>query len=172
MKGVSLPGDGWTLGSPNDAEIDQLMGWFSNAHSVAIWGGPEFRFPFTRQSFIEDCRFGSMSSYCLRDQATRMVAFGQLYSRYDRAHLARLITDPARRREGAGRRLITMIIEAAKQSGDYTEASLFVFRDNEPAYRCYRSLGFSVQDYPDDATMKDKCYFLTRAIELEEAQQA
>ena len=161
------PGEGWTLGSPSDADVLELMSWFPDAHSVAIWGGPEFRFPFTRESFIEDCRFAIMNSYCLRDPSARMAAFGQLYSRHDRAHLARLITHPARRREGAGRRLITMIIDAARRFGGHTEASLFVYRDNEPAYRCYRALGFSVQEYPDDAAMKDKCYFLTRAIEPE-----
>lgn len=94
-----------------------------------------------------------------------MTAFGQHYPRYGRAHLARLVTDPARRRQGAAKRLISMIIDAAAQSGEFTEASLFVLRDNQPAYRCYRALGFSVQDYPDDAAMKDQCYFLTRAVD-------
>ena len=165
MKNKASPDDGWALVAPVVEDIDQLMRWFPDAHAVAIWGGPKFRFPFTRRTFVEDCRFGDMTSYCLRDPDDNMTAFGQHYARYGRAHLARLVTDPARRRQGAGRRLITMIIDAATRSGEFTETSLFVLRDNQPAYRCYRSLGFSVQDYPEDAAMKDECYFLTRQVD-------
>lgn len=165
MKSKTWPDDGWTLKAPDLPDIEQLMRWFPDAHAVANWGGPKFRFPFTRRTFVEDCRLGDMTSYCLRDPDDKMTAFGQHYPRYGRAHLARLVTDPARRRQGAAKRLISMIIDAAAQSGEFTEASLFVMRDNQPAYRCYRALGFSVQDYPDDAAMKDQCYFLTRAVD-------
>ena len=55
-----------------------------------------------------------------------------------------------------------MIITSLEERCDYDEYSLFVYRHNEPAYQCYLSLGFVVQEYPDDAPMPDKCYFLTR----------
>jgi hypothetical protein len=55
-----------------------------------------------------------------------------------------------------------MIIAALEIAGDYDEYSLFVYRHNTPAYQCYLSLGFVVVDYPDDAAMPDKCFFLTR----------
>ena len=61
-----------------------------------------------------------------------------------------------------GRQLIRMIVASLAARHDYDEYSLFVYRDNEPAYRCYLSLGFVVRDYPDGAPMPDKCYFLTR----------
>lgn len=170
MKSEAPIDDGWTLLGLADADIDELMSWFPDAGSVDIWGGPQFRFPFTRESFLEDCQVGNMASYCLRDPNGEMAAFGQLYDRHGRAHLARLITNPAKRRQGVGKRLITLIIEAATQSGNYTEASLFVYRENTPAHRCYLALGFVVQDYPDDARMKDKCFFLTRPIAIESAQ--
>ena len=57
-----------------------------------------------------------------------------------------------------------MMIEAVRLENCYGEASLFVFRDNIPAYQCYLSLGFTVTDYPDDAPLKERCYFLTRPI--------
>lgn len=158
--------DGWILEPPGDAEIDEVMGWFPDAHSVDIWGGPRFRFPFTRDTFVEDCKLEIMSSYCLRTPGGEIAAFGQFYDRQGRAHLARLISNPATRRQGAGRRLIEMLIRAATRAGDRAEASLFVYRDNTPACACYFSLGFSVQDYPDDAEMKDLCLFLTRPIDV------
>ena len=158
------------LVAPDDVDIDALMGWFPDARSVDIWGGPEFRYPFTHESFRSDCRLNEMHSYCLRDPDGEMVGFGQVYDRYDRGHLARLITHPNKRRQGIGRRLIEMLVEVAQQSCGYNECSLFVYRDNEPAYRCYLAMGFVLREYPDDAPMKERCYFLTRSVDLDAAR--
>jgi ribosomal protein S18 acetylase RimI-like enzyme len=92
----------------------------------------------------------------------RLAAFGQAYERDGRGHLARLVSNPGLRRQGAGRQLIEMIIASLEEAHAYDEYSLFVYRDNMPAYQCYLSLGFTVLDYPDDAPMPEKCYFLTR----------
>lgn len=145
-----------------DAEIDDVMTWLPDANSVNIWSGPNFRFPFTGETFREDCRLDLMQSWVLRNPEGQLAAFGQAYDRDGRGHLARLVSNPALRRQGAGRRLIEMIIASLEKTREYDEYSLFVFRDNAPAYQCYRSLGFVVQDYPEDAPMPDKCYFLTR----------
>ncbi len=153
---------GWVLGAATDADIERLMTWFPDARSVAVWGGPEFRYPFTPASFREDCRIGLLASHSLYDPSGELVAFGQSYERDGRGHLARLVTDPEMRRTGAGRRLIEMIIAVLEARNGYDEYSLFVFRDNEPAYRCYLSLGFVVREYPDDAPLRGQCYFLTR----------
>ena len=158
----SLRDSGWTLSPLLDAEIDEVMTWFPDAESVNIWGGPIFRFPFTGDTFREDCHLDSMQSWVLRDVNGQLAAFGQVYERYGRGHLARLVSNPDLRRQGAGRKLIEMILAVLEEDQTYDEFSLFVFRDNMPAYRCYLSLGFVVQDYPEDAPMPEKCYFLTR----------
>jgi len=64
-----------------DRDIDELMTWFPDAASVDIWGGPEFRFPFTRKTFVKDCGIKKMISYSLRAPDGRMVAFGQRSAR-------------------------------------------------------------------------------------------
>jgi len=148
-----------------DRDIDELMSWFPDAGSVGIWGGPKFRYPFTRDSFVQDCAIEKMSSYTLRAPDGRMVAFGQRYARSDRAHLARLIASPAARRQGYGQQLIEALIETVRQEGKYRDVSLFVYRHNEPAYRCYRQLGFQVQPYPENAVLREQCYFLTRPVD-------
>jgi len=157
--------DGWQLVPTDDSDFAELMTWFPDAGSVNIWGGPVFRYPFTAESFRKDCHVDVMSSYCLRNPDGEMAAFGQWYERDGRGHLARLISNPLLRRQGAGRRLIEMMIGQIEKNHDYGEFSLFVYRDNEPAYRCYRSLGFEVRKYPEGAPMPDLCYFLTRARE-------
>lgn len=152
---------GWTLERPRDEDIIELMRWLPDAESVDRWGGPRIRFPFTQETFRADCRINEILTYCLRSPRGRMSAFGQIYERYDRGHLARLITHPDMRRRGIGTRLIDMLCRAAERHFGYSRFSLFVYRDNEPAYRCYLAMGFVVQEYPDDAPLRDKCYFLT-----------
>ena len=156
-----LGDDGWTLAAARDDDFDVVMTWFPDAESVDRWGGPDFRFPFTRQSFMEDCRTDVMESYVLRNPDGQRVAFGQSYERTGRGHLARLVVNPLLRRQGAGRRLIEMIVASLEERYAYDEYSLFVYRDNTPAYQCYLSLRFVVTDYPEDGLLADKCYFLT-----------
>ena len=159
---ASLHEDGWSLRATANDDIDAVMTWFPNAEAVNTWGGPGFRYPFTPNSFREDCKLDQMDSYSLFDTVGALAAFGQSYERDGRGHLARLVSNPSMRRNGAGRRLIRMILMSLHQRHDYDEYSLFVYRDNVPAYQCYLSLGFVVRDYPDDAPMPDKCYFLTK----------
>jgi ribosomal protein S18 acetylase RimI-like enzyme len=161
MNDVVLVEDGWTLQAPNDSDIDELMAWFTDARSVDRWGGPRFRYPFMRKSFRTDCRLDEIASYSLRNPTGVMAAFGQRYDRDDRAHLARLVTHPDMRRQGIGERLIRMIMRSAELYSGHQQSSLFVYRDNEPAYRCYLKMGFVVQAYPADAPLKGRCYFLT-----------
>lgn len=161
MSIAALRDSGWLLEASTDADVEELMTWFPDGDAVNLWGGPEFRYPFTADTFRQDCRLGQMDSYSLRDADGRLAAFGQSYERYGRGHLARLVTHPTRRRSGAGSQLIRMILKSLEQRFDYDEYSLFVFRDNTPAYQCYLSLGFVVRDYPDDAPLADKCFFLT-----------
>ena len=158
----TLHEDGWSLDQATDADIDTIMAWFPDADSVNVWGGPAFRYPFTGETFREDCRLDVTESYCLRDASGDLAAFGQSYERHGRGHLARLVSNPSMRRRGAGRQLIRMVLASLDQRYGYEEYSLFVFCDNEPAYQCYLSLGFAVQEYPDDAPMPDTCYFLTK----------
>lgn len=158
----SVSRDGWLLAAAAPGDIDAVMTWFPDARSVDIWGGPEFRFPFTRESFVEDCRTDIMDTYALRDPDGQLAAFGQSYDRDGRGHLARLIANPQMRRRGAGSLLIELIIAALEERHAFDEYSLFVYRDNTPAFKCYLSLGFTVTDYPEDAVMADRCYFLTR----------
>jgi ribosomal protein S18 acetylase RimI-like enzyme len=152
----------WSLNAASEADIDELMTWFPDAHSVDIWGGPKFRFPFTHETFNADCRWRDFSSFCLRNSANELAAFGQLGERFERSHLARLIANPRMRGQGVGRKLVEFMITAARNENGHSEIALFVYKDNEPAYQCYLAVGFEVQEYPDGAPMADKCFYLTR----------
>ena len=154
--------DGWKLIEATDEHLPELMTWFTDARSVLEWGGPEFRFPFDDASFRTDCRWGEMASFRLEDPDGQFAAFGQLYERYGRINLARLAAHPEMRGRGVGKRLIGLMIEIGPKLLSCKEFSLFVLRENIMALRCYRSMGFEIQDYPSDAPMPDQCYYLTR----------
>ena len=152
----------WSLVRVTESDVDELMTWFPNRESVDIWGGPVFRFPFTRDTFFEDCRWTEFDTYRLQDEEKRFAAFGQIGERYGRSHFARLVANPAMRGRGVGTRLMNHLMDEARRLHNNTEFGLFVYKDNEPALGCYQSVGFEITDYPDDAPMPDKCHYLIR----------
>ena len=164
--------DGWTLRDATRPDIEELMQWFPTRNDVLVWGGPSFRYPFTDETFFEDIHWGKMAAYSLADPAGQCVAFGQVYDRDRRIHLARLVVAPHKRGSGIGRRLVEEIMLAGRSRYPHDEFSLFVLRDNTPARECYKSLGFVVSDYPADMPHGDVCYYLTRPVTLEENDHA
>lgn len=163
--------DGWVIEESATADIEELMTWFPEADDINIWGGPSFRYPFTRETFFEDIYWGRMPSFSLRDPAGDFAAFGQIYERDKRIHFARLVANPAMRRRGVGKRLISMLMVAGRTLYSRDECSLFVFRENIPAYECYTSMGFVVGAYPEDMPHADVCYYLTRPVEKEQQKE-
>lgn len=163
--------DDWTLEESTANDIDELMSWFSAADDIMIWGGPSFRYPFTRKTFLEDVYWGRMASFSLRDPAGAFAAFGQVYERIGRINFARLVANPAMRGRGVGKRLVDMLMTASRGLFSCDEFSLFVFRENIPAYECYKSMGFVVRDYPDGVPHADVCYYLTQPVKKEQKQR-
>ena len=163
MGGQALCEDGWTLREAVARDVAALMGWFTGRQDVVIWGGPDFRYPFTRASFFEDVRWRQMPAYSLFDPGGEFAGFGQIYDRDRHIHLARLIVEPAQRGHGVGRRLVELLMRAGRAIMPHRRYSLFVFRENAPALGCYRSLGFEISDYPRDMPHADVCFYLTKS---------
>lgn len=155
----------WSLRPSEQRDIDVLMRWFPCREAVREWAGPVFRFPFTRHSFAEDIHWGRMASFSLCGPSGRLAGFGQLYEREARIHLARLVVAPACRGQGAGQCLVERLMLQGKSLYDLPAYSLFVFRENAKALRCYEAAGFRVADYPEGAPLPDRCIYLTRPVE-------
>ena len=154
---------GWQIAEASDRDLDELMSWFHDAAEVDIWGGPRFRFPFTKASFRKDCHWGRMAGFRLNSPVGEFSAFGQMYQRYGRINLARLVVNPGMRGQGVGKRLVGLLMEKGPQLFPADEFSLFAYRHNAAALGCYRSMGFVIRDYPEGARMADQCYYLTRS---------
>ncbi|MDX1499762.1 MAG: GNAT family N-acetyltransferase [Woeseiaceae bacterium] len=145
-------------------DVDRLLRWFPDEMSVRVWGGPTFRYPFTRHSFAEDMQWGRIASFSLVAADDEAAGFGQLYERFDRINLARLVVEPGRRGRGLGRRLVRCLLDEGRARFPCAEYSLFVYRDNATALACYEALGFRVSPYPPGAPLADECFYLTRPV--------
>ena len=163
--------DGWRFARATQDNIITLMSWFGDRQLVNAWGGPRFRYPFDRQTFAEDCHWPEMASFALHDPDGEFAAFGQVYNRNDRINLARLVAHPEKRGQGVGKRLVQGLMQAGAELFDLQEYSLFVYRDNTAALECYRSQGFTIQDFPQDELLADVCYYLTRPVSDEQQQE-
>ena len=124
-----LTRDGWTLREAGSSDIEALMQWFPTHDDINVWGGPSFRYPFTCETFFEDVYWEKMASFCLSSPCGDLVAFGQLYDRDNRIHLARLVVAPGMRGQGLGRALAAAAEEWARVQGCTEMAS-----DTDPFY--------------------------------------
>ena len=84
------------------------MSWFPDADSTRIWGGWQFRFPFTSESFAADVQLIERPSFVLVD-VDAVVGFGQVYLRVGRCHFGRLVIAPDARGRGLGTRLLVAL---------------------------------------------------------------
>jgi acetyltransferase, GNAT family len=53
-----------------------------------------------------------------------------------------IIVDPSKRRKGYGKRMLQLGLKFAFEIYGAKKVSLSVFENNEPAYSCYKSVGF------------------------------
>jgi ribosomal protein S18 acetylase RimI-like enzyme len=144
--------------------VRSLMTWFPDAPSVAIWGGPNFRFPFDEESFLKDMRWDDLASRALVDDAGELAAFGQYYDRIGRCHLGRLAVRPDRRGGGIGETLVRLMCAEGCRALNVTECSLFVYETNVRAVRLYERLGFQPTPYPEPSPDFDGIVYMTVAL--------
>ncbi|MDZ7870028.1 MAG: GNAT family N-acetyltransferase [Rheinheimera sp.] len=125
-----------------------LADQFNSAAALTQWGGEGFRFPSRRTEFLQRLQLPDTQSYVLLDDQDNLLAFGQICDRFDRLHLARLLVLPAYRGQRLSEQLICALLSAGLQFWPTREASLYVFRDNQPALRSYLRLGFTEAPQP------------------------
>ena len=131
------------------------MTWFPDRQSCLTWGGSEFRFPFTEETFTEDAKLNSLPTWALVGDGDALVGFGQCYLRVGRCHLGRLAISPGLRGRGYGSTLIHELAKRGQTDFGVDSLSLFVLPGNERAIELYRRLGFSVVPYPEPSSKTD-----------------
>lgn len=149
-----------------DQDLPELMSWFPDREDCGKWGGPEFRVPFTEDSFREDAKLESLASWSLVRPDQSLCAFGQYYDRLGRCHFGRLAVAPSARGQGLGTTLMRELADRGRKELGADSCSLFVLADNEPALRLYKRLGFVARPYPEPGPAYDPYLYMV-ASELE-----
>jgi ribosomal protein S18 acetylase RimI-like enzyme len=144
----------------DEAWLPDLMCWFEDADACRVWGGPSFRFPFTRDTFRADARLDSLASFALTTDDATLVGFGQYYLRVGRCHLGRLAIAPAHRGRGLGGSLVRELSRIGSADLGVGTYSLFVLPGNERAIRLYERLGFAPARYPEPDPLFDGCIYM------------
>ncbi len=143
----------------DQSHLKGVLQWFPDETSCRMWAGPKFRYPYSDESLKEDLRLNENYSFVLLDDIN-VVGFGQLFEKFGRIHLARLATQPRRRGEGLGRKLIENLLRVGPECIRSEEYSLNVYSDNFVAISCYQSFGFVSIDSPERHGGFDDCLFM------------
>ena len=143
--------------------LKEMMLWFPDEYRYKQWGGPQLRYPFTPQSFFEDCQFDKLDSYVLLNEQQHLIGFGQYYLRLERCHFGRLVISPDHRQQGHATTLITALAKVGIGSLKSNMCSLFVLPENAAAVKLYTSLGFTRTPYPDNDILIENIWYMTIA---------
>jgi len=137
-----------------------MMTWFSDERELTDWAGPNFRYPYTLSSFIEDSKVMVLSSFSLVSNESDFLAFGQYYNRLDKCHLGRLIVSPRLRGKGVASELMLRLCEFGIKDLNVNQCSLFVLKHNKKAIKAYEKFGFSFVDYPGEIPLEGCLYMV------------
>jgi [ribosomal protein S18]-alanine N-acetyltransferase len=142
----------WTVARPTDAHAALVAGWPSSAEEAGRWCS-RAEHPFPPEAVTAWWEDADVSPWLLLDPYGVPVAYGEVWddADEDETELARLIVDPARRRQGVGRRLVDELVAIARTAGR-SSCFIRVAPHNDAALALYRAAGF--RDV-DDATAAD-----------------
>jgi len=132
----------WRMVPPEAHHAATVAHWARSSDEAAAWV-TRAEHPFPPAVVAAWWNDRDVHPWLLTDPDGVPVAYGEIWDDEDEdeVELARLIVDPDRRREGAGRRLIAGLVTLARQG---TRAACFVrvSPDNTGALALYRSTGF------------------------------
>ncbi len=99
-----------------------------------------FSLPWTRQMFCEELK-NDVAHYVVIRSGKKIVAYGGYWHSVDQADITNVAVDPACRREGIGSKVMSYMIDEAKQLG-VCNMALEVRKSNDAAIALYKKHGF------------------------------
>ncbi len=136
-------------------DAETIVSWLTDEKTFRYWCADRYsHYPITAadmnayyDTFVYCDNFYELTAY----DETGVV--GHMIMRFTDAEKKQLrfgfvIVDSQRRGNGYGRQMLQLALQYAFEMLAAESVSLVVFDGNEPAYRCYRSLGFSEASPP------------------------
>lgn len=157
------------------ADWSRLAGWVTDETQLLQWAGSLFHWP------LDDAQLKAYLAPAARAQPTRLiwraletpggevvghVELDEMNRRHRVATLTRVLVCPERRGRGLGVALAAGALEAGFGGEGLHRIQLRVFDFNEPAIRCYESLGFRREGLLRDTRRIGQTYWSSLVMSL------
>lgn len=141
----------YALRSAVRKDLHVVLAWIDSPLALKLWGGQLLTYIPTVIKTWREISGNAQNTFTLVDADGNICGFGQtLYRPPDTVHLGRIILSPQLRGQGLAPGLVQHLIAAAVERYHPTQITLNVYRDNTPAVRLYRALGFVVDSLDDE----------------------
>jgi ribosomal protein S18 acetylase RimI-like enzyme len=131
---------------PGDAGV--VAAWFPTHKSAVSWGGSDVPANGVATWLANEYADASRRHFVLVDESGRICGSCAIRLRdARRMHVSQLAIAPAMRGLGLGRKLLDLVVAAARSAGA-GKLTLFVYEENAEARRLYERYGFVVS--PDE----------------------
>lgn len=132
----------------NDAET--ILSWTSDEAAFYKWtAGVLGSFPLTAEQFNEVSNLMAFTAVD-DDEIVGFFTMRRPSKSHDELRFGFVIVKPEIRGKGYAKRMLQLGLVFAKEIYGAKKVSLGVFKNNEPAYYCYKAVGF--KDLPDTDT--------------------
>lgn len=132
---------------PGDAKY--LTEWLRDERTVRLWQADRFSYPLTGEQmerywddFLNDERAFIFLAVDEKGNPAGHFSFRGIDYEKNSAHLGFIVVNPLLRGKGYGREMVLLALRYAFDILRIGRVTLGVFTVNEPAYRCYRLIGF------------------------------
>lgn len=126
------------------ADADELLGWVRSDEELRRLA-PGTPPPLTAEKILRWQKPRGTAYFLQREASAALIGYAELNPMRDEPEhfwLGHVLIKPGERGKGWGRALVAEVVRRAFAEQDAQRVSLIVFPDNEPALRCYQSLGF------------------------------
>lgn len=127
-------------------DAETIVSWIGDERTLRLWSGERYnKYPISAEDmnrFYMECEEqGDFYEMTALDE-TGIVGHFILRSVEENPFLCFVIIDPQKRGIGYGKEMLSLALRYAFEILRVTKVSLHVFENNEPAYYCYKTLGF------------------------------
>jgi ribosomal protein S18 acetylase RimI-like enzyme len=142
-------------------DLQTVLTWIETPEQLKRWGGPLLTWPPQAGLTWRQIEADTHQVFALVSDAGDLAGLGQTLRREENAvHLGRIILSPALRGKGVGLVLMQNLIDKGRELYHPQYFSLYVYNNNLPAVRLYRSMGFTVTEtYEEDDSCRMELRF-------------
>ncbi len=124
----------------NDAE--KILSWSNSESAFYKWSaGVLGEYPISKEQFGFVTNLMAFTAID-EDEIVGFFTMRRPGEGFDELRFGFVVVDPEKRGKGYGKRMLQLGLKYAKEIFGVKKVSLGVFENNEPAYCCYKAVGF------------------------------